>query len=774
MVTVLDVLENFFDIHNERDILKISGGDIYRLGEEVRRFANNYTPPPIIEYQNPIYLGGWPSANFWLSVHSDLIMSCLLFAGQVLVKDPISDWFSDEQYTVRSFQTSRKGYFDIEKNQINMLETRAFLHHTIPRLIAIKPLIDSGIIVLVPSKQFESENRKGIELTTEKVLSTILTDYEYFTSVFHPVELAVDDTRRGYFVFAGGEKEKQIQKQVRNSIYHFLSEYCLSTEYGYSYTAPFKYERFLCEKGINGLMAETFAGTKVIQSLLNTELPIYSGLNPDLIVTMKNDEDYSSFREDLANLYKDFPIKEDKINQKKWLKDQEGTYLFPKLDKIKKSIHSGSMSKLGITTTKSIFSVLSSLFIANYCATTGNAPLSLALEFFKNLILNSIPTSQSNQNNRVWTMLYKHKQTPKDIITSYRKVLDTKPETHKYWGIAENPSMNVQITNGILLADFIPDFLEANYPIQNPPKDTYDLCPCGSGLKYRFCCQEIKDKKPFLITKKEKLLDIMKQCFQQQPYISLEVLKATMEKIGVKRGDTDPLEVTPETRRKDIKSKLKPTDLIYLQELKQEGKIFDAGRGWYSSIADPFILDYSSVRRIVSMISKKFPLLDFSCWSTEQISRFGHHLLTKFVTFLYTDRDNLNHLCDFLIDEGFNVYSNPNKEESKDFIIRKKTIVLRPTISTQPVEEHFVKIEGILTELFLESIDLNLIDFDEYIKIFHNLSRQFRISISQFLDYIDYRQPKIKNKPSLIINLVELIKVDFSINSSLINSSRFI
>jgi hypothetical protein len=245
---------------------------------------------------------------------------------------------------------------------------------------------------------------------------------------------------------------------------------------------------------------------------------------------------------------------------------------------------------------------------------------------------------------------------------------------------------------------------------------------------------------------KEQLLFFLLQAFKHLPYMSVSTLHNAVYQ--------NKFNIKLETVNR------------YLITFKQNGVIFDAGRGWYSSIAEPFILDSSSVRKIVSVVSKKYPLLDFTCWSTEQISSYGHHLLTKFVTFLYIDRYSMASVYEFLIDKGYDVYSNPSKAGSKDFVIREKTIVLRPFVKTQPNVEHLVMIEGILVELFLESFDLNLIDFDEYEKIFNNLFRQYRINLAKFLGYAK------DCKSSSLIKFVESIKTEFSINSSLVDLSK--
>jgi len=138
----------------------------------------------------------------------------------------------------------------------------------------------------------------------------------------------------------------------------------------------------------------------------------------------------------------------------------------------------------------------------------------------------------------------------------------------------------------------------------------------------------------------------------------------------------------------------------------------------------------------------------------------------QYVTFLYTDRDSMPSVYEFLVEKGYDVHLNPSKVEGKNFIIRSNTIVIRPSISTQPAVGHFVKIEGLLVELFLESIDLNLIDYEEYLKTFDNVIQQFRISMALFLDYAQER------KSDAIIQLIESIKAEFSINSPLIDFTK--
>ena len=212
---------------------------------------------------------------------------------------------------------------------------------------------------------------------------------------------------------------------------------------------------------------------------------------------------------------------------------------------------------------------------------------------------------------------------------------------------------------------------------------------------------------------------------------------------------------------RDIKFK-KNSLKQYLYLLRKEGFIFEAGRGWYSSVKNKFKLDTKPIEKITVLIKKKFPLLEFSCWSTEQLKGFYHHLPTQFITFIYTDKDFLPSLKDFLAENDYNVYLNPYKIEAEKFVeLKTKTIILRPSISFRiPKEKNWVKIEKILVNLFMETKKIGLIDEEEYKRIFSNIILSYRINMAEMLDYAHNR--KIKNKmQDIIIKYIKLTNATF-------------
>jgi len=182
----------------------------------------------------------------------------------------------------------------------------------------------------------------------------------------------------------------------------------------------------------------------------------------------------------------------------------------------------------------------------------------------------------------------------------------------------------------------------------------------------------------------------------------------------------------------------------YLYILRKEKFIYESGRGWYSTIKEEFKLNIIPIKTITMLVQNKFPFLVFTCWGTEQLKGFFHHLPSQFVTFIHADKDFLQSVKDFLIENDYNVYLNPYKIEAEKFVeLKTKTVILRPSISSRvPKKKKRAKIEKILVDLFMEKKKINLIDQEEYIKIISNIVLNCRINMAEMLDYADRREAK--------------------------------
>lgn len=423
-------------------------------------------------------------------------MTSLLYSGQILVKDPISDWFSNEQYRIPTKMAARAGYYDVQRSKVNSVGTRIFLSHVIPVLARLRPLIDAGIIVLVPSKAFIYANQPKIQTIANDITKIISEDAEGFTKRFRPRDLAVEDNVRGMFGFAGGDREEQIRQYINSSVYYFASEYLLAKTHGFNYTAPFEYEAFICEEGIEASLRK-LPGAEVLHAIFNSELPLYSGLTPEIIATIRDDDNYAGFRAELYQIYRDIPENLSQGKLSKYVAEQEGALLKPILKKAEQEVKTGTISKLGIGLTPSGFKIFGSVLTGSILS-TGDSATSLGLaagaaainELF-NVVGDSIKKDKGGRGTaQIWSRLYKHNKNYQTEVSGVQLQEGQNIEAVKeLWGVPEKPNSNFYITEGALIWDSIPTNLPEGYSGDWPVEDVYDPCPCLSGEKFKFCCK---------------------------------------------------------------------------------------------------------------------------------------------------------------------------------------------------------------------------------------------------------------------------------------------
>jgi len=203
---------------------------------------------------------------------------------------------------------------------------------------------------------------------------------------------------------------------------------------------------------------------------------------------------------------------------------------------------------------------------------------------------------------------------------------------------------------------------------------------------------------------------------------------------------------------KDLRKFLDQNNIAYtnnnlkqsIYRLKLDDLIYESGRGWYSTVKEEFNLITRPIEKIIKMIKSNFPLLEFSCWSTEQLKVFFHHLPSQFVTFIYSNKDFLDSLRDFLESTDYNVFLNPLKKEAEKFVhFKDRTLILRPSIShREPKENHFARIEKIIVDLYMEAKKIGLIDKEEFKKTIENIMSNYRINLSEMLNYAHNRNIK--------------------------------
>ncbi len=190
----------------------------------------------------------------------------------------------------------------------------------------------------------------------------------------------------------------------------------------------------------------------------------------------------------------------------------------------------------------------------------------------------------------------------------------------------------------------------------------------------------------------------------------------------------------------------RPTLAVYLHQAVKQGLIHDAGRGWYSRLAEPVKLDLHTCAKLVREVEKAFPLLDFTVWSTAQLNPWMHHLLAKPVHFLHAPREALESVAEALRDKGWEVAVNPGKREAAK-VIRpgEKMVVLRPTLAKQPPMQmgRQDSIEKILVDLLAESGRSGVIGRVEVERLFAEVASRNLVQVPVLQRYAEHREVSV-------------------------------
>ena len=178
----------------------------------------------------------------------------------------------------------------------------------------------------------------------------------------------------------------------------------------------------------------------------------------------------------------------------------------------------------------------------------------------------------------------------------------------------------------------------------------------------------------------------------------------------------------------------------YLNRMTRERCIHDAGRGWYSSLAEAFTLDPAPVKPLAEELAARFPLVAFSCWSTAQVQGAMHHLLGRFVTFVNVEADAMETVWEHLRDTGRDAWLNPRGAEAARFAVRERTVVVRRESRKSLSSEPCAPIEKLLVELCFEARDLRLMAAADFHAMLANLAGTRRIPMALLVSHAAERK----------------------------------
>jgi len=222
---------------------------------------------------------------------------------------------------------------------------------------------------------------------------------------------------------------------------------------------------------------------------------------------------------------------------------------------------------------------------------------------------------------------------------------------------------------------------------------------------------------------KAQLHDLLTVLGKRSAYFSYAAIRSAVQEAGL------------DLREKSLKS--------YLSEAVGKGIVHDAGRGWYSRLGVPLVLDTKPLRTVVRTIEKFFPLLDFTVWSTGQVNPWMHHLIGKSVTFVNAPIDALEAVGDLLKDKGYDVWVDPTGKDKRRFSVGDRTVVLRPLVSRAPANGHWAPVEALVVDLFMEVKALDLMDRTEFNGMVGALLGSGLMAMGTLVNYIKRRKLKV-------------------------------
>ena len=180
----------------------------------------------------------------------------------------------------------------------------------------------------------------------------------------------------------------------------------------------------------------------------------------------------------------------------------------------------------------------------------------------------------------------------------------------------------------------------------------------------------------------------------------------------------------------------------YLQELKQTGIIFSAGRGVYSSVTNDFRpVEKSRVVKIRQLLKKQFPYLEFLVWNTLYFQPYYHHQQTHNITFVEVESDVIRSVADRIYrDYRFVVIEKASRVAPKNFDITRDPIVVRRLIKGSPRQGHVPTLEKMLVDLFVIKDKYATMPDGDYWELWRSIDDLFRVNIGVLISYARTRR----------------------------------
>lgn len=449
--TIFDLLDNFFGSEQYPIAKPLNNRQIRELREHVLNFHNSFKPFSNDEYKTRLFLGGFLSSPPFTTESSPYISSALLCSDSIVLFDPLHYWFCDEQYKRVRLLSAPTGWKNVNQGskdygRPDYNKTKQYLAHTFPWLYSLRPLVETGKIVLIPAEQIVFSNSEKFKAISKEVRN-ITKPVEKLADIFLPKEITVDDNCKGLFVFAGGSKITQIRKSIVRGIEQFAKDVTIANATNSIYTAPFRWEQYLGNASFNEYAAIK-NHARIVEGIRNLRLPILANLSPHVLNEIHQDSGFSEFRKGLQEALQEIDVE---IGSEEFVirtRQIEQEILIPKVEALHAEVKSSKFKKLTNAFQEGVMTFTQTFGgnLASGVDMESNIPAS-AISGGVSILMEFITQRNTSSDKRIWTKLLPEKaELP---IYGSSLTLKESPENINGWDIPQKPSMTVTVTSGI-------------------------------------------------------------------------------------------------------------------------------------------------------------------------------------------------------------------------------------------------------------------------------------------------------------------------------------
>lgn len=453
---IFSLLDNFFGSEKQPLGKALSIRQIRELREHVITFYQDYTVPLMAQNTTGVYLGGFLSSPPFTLQMPPYLSSALLATDAVFLFDPLHYWFCDEQYQRTRLESASTGWIDVDPRsngytKPDYAKTRRFLTCTLPQLYNLRPLVDTGGIVLVPADQFVAPNLGHVQQMAIQIFQ-LNEPVEALAELFSPADITVDDNRKGLFTFAGGNQVEQIRKSLVRGFEQFARDVVISNAIGALYTAPFRWEQHLCQTSVK---QQTPTHVNVFEGVRHLRLPILANLSPDTISKIRCDSGFTTFRVGLQEAlgYINAEIGSEDFRLR--VAQVEEQVLLPKVEAIHQEVKTSQFQQAthalfeGVLMFIQVFAgaAVSNCSIENNLRASGIAGfVASGLSYLKDGVNRRGATSDA----RIWLQLVP--ENPASRLYGSPLTLRETPGEIDGWKIPPHPSLRVTVSEGLIKA----------------------------------------------------------------------------------------------------------------------------------------------------------------------------------------------------------------------------------------------------------------------------------------------------------------------------------